>query len=230
MNRIRVSDAKPELALAGIGVASAAGFAFLASKVLHPRTVLGDLRVRHHLPSYSRGARKAVLPFGYLGKEWAVLPGAGMLAAKLLRDGSQPGAAAVLTATLGAIAASHIFDVTLPQKTPPPGRKAPLDAHFPSGHALHSASLLATAAWVWSRERKADNRVVAAVAGGLAASLGVDRLIHDRHWTSDIMAGWLAALSIAAFTSAGYEVAMKRTTTKRKRARSPNSPARNGKR
>ncbi len=201
---------RPEAALAGAGLLATTAFAILAAKSVRPRTVLEDLRLRRLFPSYGRRTKKVAFQFGYLGKEVAVLPAAAVIAAYLLSEGRKAGATAVLSATAIGTAASHIFDVTLPQKTPPPGRRAPFDPHFPSGHALHSATFLAIAAWVLGREGIADRRALTVGAGALAASLGVDRLIQDRHWTSDVVGGWLAAVGIASFTAAAYEQVRRR--------------------
>jgi membrane-associated phospholipid phosphatase len=196
---------RPEVALAGAGVVASAAFAALTAKTLAPRTVFRDLRFRRAIPFYGRKAKKVAVPFGNLAKEFAVVPAAGAVAALLLKEGRKTGAAAVLAATSTGIAASHIFDVTLPQKTPPPGRRAPLDAHYPSGHALHSTTFLSIAAWVLGREGIAPPKTLAVGAGALAASFGIDRLMFDRHWPSDVAGGWLAALAIGAFTAALYE-------------------------
>ncbi len=215
------TDITPEIALTGIGGAAAALFALLASRGHEPRTFLGDLRMRRRIPFYHGRAKDAAFHFGRLGKEAAVGPAAALLTGSLLSSGKTRAAAAVSTATAAAIAASHIFDATLPQKTPPPGRRAPLDPHFPSGHALNSSSLLAIAAWVLSREGIADRRSLGIAASVLGFSLGVDRLMHDRHWTSDVVGGWLAAIAIAAFTAAGYEYSKRGEATRRPAANRP---------
>ena len=194
-----------EPALLGAGTLATTAFAILTAYTLRPRTIWKDIRLRRMIPGYGKKAKKVAFHFGHLGKETAVLPAASAIAIKLLTEGRRAGAVAVLSATTAGVAASHIFDVALPQKTPPPGRRAPFDPHYPSGHALHSASFLAIAAWVLSREGIANRRALAAGAGALALSLGVDRLIQDRHWTSDVVGGWLAAIGIAAFTAAAYE-------------------------
>src|SRR5215203_351763 len=116
MNR-RTNLLRPEVALAGIGASSAAAFGVLAARAKKPDTILGDLKLRQYMPSYGRRTKKAVTPLTYLAKEWSVLPGAALAGAKLLRDGNNAGAIAVVTSALAAIAASHIFDATLPQKT-----------------------------------------------------------------------------------------------------------------
>ncbi len=210
--------ASNERALLGTGALAAAAFAILTSRTLEPKTILSDLRLRRLIPGYHKKAKKAAFHFGTLGRERAVLPAAAILAGYLMRRGRNPGAAAVVVASAGGVAASHIFDVTLPQKTPPPGRRAPFDPHFPSGHALHSASFLAIAAWVLTREGLVPGKRAAGIATALALSLGVDRLIADRHWPTDVVGGWLAAAAIAAVTGAGYERLSRPARARRKNA------------
>jgi membrane-associated phospholipid phosphatase len=211
---------KPQYALTGMSTVAALGFGLLASRTRKPRTILGDLRLRTRIPRYSRKAEKVAIPFGYLGKEKAVLPLAGLTGAKLLIEGRKAGAAAVVVASAAAIGASHLFDVILKQRTPPPGRKAPADPHFPSGHALHSTALLGIGAWFISRDGLVEKKTAATAGGVLALALGFDRLVQDRHWTSDVVAGWLAAISIAGLVATGYESARPR------RVRRPKSAAR----
>jgi membrane-associated phospholipid phosphatase len=196
---------RTELALAAAGTVSSAAFAHLAKRSVKPRGILHDLRLRRRIPGRGKRTSRTAYYIGFLGKEYSVLPAAAALALYLLQDDKRAAAAAVMSATAIGAAASHIFDATLPQKTPPPGRRAPFDPHFPSGHALHSASFLTIAGWVLGREGLAHRKVIMAGAGALAASLGIDRLIQDRHWTSDVVGGWLAAIGIAAFTAAAYE-------------------------
>jgi len=213
---------RPEIPIGGASVAAAAAFALLTSRTSKPRTILGDLKLRSRIPGYGRRSKKAAVQFGYLGKEWSALSAAGLAGAKLLREQRRAGAAAVAAATLGAIGASHLFDAVLPQKTPPPGRKAPADPHFPSGHALHSTAVLTIGAWVLSREGMLSGKAAATGAAVLALALGFDRLVQDRHWTSDVVAGWLAAISIAGLAATGYEVA----TRERRASRPSRGPRR----
>jgi membrane-associated phospholipid phosphatase len=192
-------------ALTATGALASAAFAGLARRNAKPKSFLHDLRLRRRIPARGRKTSRTAYYIGFLGKEYSVIPAAAALALYLLQKERRAGAAAVMSATTIGTAASHVFDAILPQKTPPPGRRAPFDPHFPSGHALHSASFLAIAAWVLGREGVANRKVMMAGAGALAASLGIDRLIQDRHWTSDVVGGWLAAIGIASFTAAAYE-------------------------
>lgn len=210
---------RPEVSLSAASILAGAAFTALASHTLEPRSILTDLRLRSRLPRYGKRSKKAAIQFGYLGKEWTVLPAAGAIGAKLVLENRKNGAAAVIAAALGAVGASHLFDRVLPQRTPPPGRKAPADPHFPSGHALHSTALLAIGAWVLSRERMLSGRAAATGASVLALALGFDRLVQDRHWTSDVVAGWLAAISIAGLVASVYEAS--RHGTPRRPRRKP---------
>ena len=217
---------RTEIALAAAGALSSAAFSALAAKSVKPRTIFHDLRLRSRIPARGRRTSRTAYYIGFLGKEYSVLPAAGAIALYLLRENKKAGAAAVMSATAIGTAASHIFDATMPQKTPPPGRRAPFDPHFPSGHALHSATLLAISVWVLGREGVADTRALTAGAAALAASLGIDRLVQDRHWTTDVAGGWLAAIGIASFTAAAYEHLRSGPTVPRrvKRNRAGSSP------
>ena len=204
---IPLTQIKPsrETALAILSGGSALGFSILTRRILAPRTILGDLAYRARLPRYGKRAKKVAVPFGYLGKEWPVLAIAAAVSSKLLKERRNEGAMAIMSATLAAIGSSHLFDARLPQKTPPPGRRAPADPHYPSGHALHSTTLLGIAAWVLSREGLTRKRALGAASAVLAFGFGFDRLVQDRHWTSDVVGGWLAAISIASAAALLYE-------------------------
>jgi len=217
MTKPQIKRKKNAIALGGVSLASAAAFGALTSKTLAPRTIFHDLKLRSLLPRYGRKSKKVAVQFGYLGKEWAVLPAAAAIAAKLLLEDREVGAATVLGGTIAAIAASHLFDATLPQKTPPPGRRAPRSPHYPSGHALHSATTLGIGSWVLAREGVANTKALGIGAGVLAVALGFDRLVQDRHWTSDVVGGWLAALSLAAASAAAYEQLKPRESSSRRR-------------
>ena len=210
--------ARPQYPLAGISGAAALAFGVLASRTRKPRTILGDLRLRGRIPKYNKRAKKLAIPFGHLGKEAAVVPLAALTSAKLFADDRRAGAVAIMAATLAAIGSSHAFDALLKQRTPPPGRKAPADPHFPSGHALHPTALLAIGAWVLSREGLVGKKTAATAAGVLALALGFDRLVQDRHWTSDVVAGWLAAISVAGLAAMGYETVRRPRIRRAKRA------------
>ena len=43
--------------------------------------------------------------------------------------------------------------------------------------------------------------------------VGVTRLYHDRHWASDILAGWVAGTAVAATSALLYDVLQQRSSS-----------------
>ena len=75
---------------------------------------------------------------------------------------------------------------------------------FPSGHTTAAAASMATFALLLGRGRSRRTKVVlAAIAGGLAASVACSRVFLGVHWFTDVLAGlalgwgWFAVCSIA---------------------------------
>lgn len=67
-------------------------------------------------------------------------------------------------------------------------------ASFPSGHTTVAfAAASATAAEVarseWARRHRGASRAIATALFGVATAVGVSRVYHDAHWTSDVIAG-----------------------------------------
>ena len=187
--------------LVGVAVACGTGFAVVA--VLH--TVLGDL------PGDTELVRTARLHPGRGGYEgWLLLDEA--------TDGlPQAAAAAVLVLGLAArrrwwqaVAVAVGFAAALGGGTllkqgwerPRPALMAPVGDvsafSFPAGHAGGPAALvlllaLVLAGWRWQRP---------AVATGvlLVAATGFSQLTLARHYPSDLVAGWLWGMAVAAAT------------------------------
>lgn len=193
-------------ALAALGFVAAAGFAALAWKTARRETSYVDGRARARTPRpRGKKARKTASAVGLLGKGWVEAPVGLTLAAYMAHRRAHRAAGWIALASLGSYALSTSFDYVLPHRAPPPGRKSPSTPSFPSGHALHATAVGNTIAYVLIREGIV-NKPVAATLGALAGpALGFGRLYLDRHWLTDVAAGWLAGMSLAAFCAAGYE-------------------------
>ena len=72
------------------------------------------------------------------------------------------------------------------------------------------AAAVASAAWrlrwVLSRDRVVAPAGVVPVAVALPLASGLAKLYLDKHWLTDVLGGYLAGLSVAAFAAAGYEL------------------------
>ena len=210
MMRSILSREHPEFALAGIALSAIAGFSGLTARVAHNQHFFKDYRRQRKIPTLSGPGRTAANLIGYAGKDVGVLPLGTAVAGGLLKKGNRTGAAAVMGAVTSSVVLAHLFDRVLPHRTPPPGRREPFNPSFPSGHALRTSSLILTASYVLARETKLDAKIIGGSALALAAATGVDRVLLDRHWTTDVVAGWLGGLALAAIAGAGYEVSTRK--------------------
>lgn len=98
----------------------------------------------------------------------------------------------------------------------------PPDANsaFPSGHALNSAvffGMLAGLMWVGTRSTLARLAVLTG-AVVISAGIGLSRIYLGYHWATDVLAGWLAALTWLAIVGTVAYVT-------RSRSRPDGSPA-----
>jgi undecaprenyl-diphosphatase len=152
-----------------------------------------DHAVRHEIRREANpllDAASATLTF--LTAPALLIPASFALAFDLRRRGTRvwlPIASSPVLAML----AGALFTKTLPQQTAP---SAP-EPSFPSGHTTGLTAETLTASYLLRRERKIS-RTSAAMLVCLPILGGLNRLYRDRHWSSDIAAGWAAGSGIAA--------------------------------
>ncbi|WP_420129956.1 phosphatase PAP2 family protein [Longimicrobium sp.] len=205
--------ARHALALAGVAAVAAAGFSRLALAAAHRETAKVDEAVRRRTRApRDHPARDAAETVSPVGKWWTYVPAALAASAWLLhapgeRDSRsrRTGAGAVMLAGIVATALNPAFDEVLPQPPAPPGhpRNKPV---FPSGHAFGPGAVAFTAAYVAAREGIARPGTAAAVAAAVPLATAGGRVLVEKHWASDVLGGYLAALSLAAACAAVYEV------------------------
>jgi hypothetical protein len=205
------------IALAGVAALAAAGFGRLALAAAHRETANVDEAVRRRTRAPrghpARDAAEAVAP---VGKWWTYVPAALAASAWLLhapgeRDSRSrwTGTGAVMLAGVVATALNPTFDAVLPQPPAPPGhrRNKPV---FPSGHAFGPGAVAFTAAYVATREGIARPGTAAAAAAAVPLATAGGRVLVEKHWASDVLGGYLGALSLAAACAALYEVVRER--------------------
>ena len=142
---------------------------------------------------------------GPIGKEYVHGPIALGVAAYAWRQGAGAGALAPPLASAAAVTLSKVFERRIRHRAPPPGRHSPAEPSFPSGHSLETMAVGVTSAWVLAREELVRPEVVVPIALAIPLVSGVGRLYLDRHWGTDVVAGWLAGLSVAAACASLYE-------------------------
>lgn len=203
MNRPRIRPRPPLFATAAAG---ATGFATISALVARERTQHADASVREWIGTqHDPRVRAVVRVLGYSGKSWVHGPVAALVAQYLEHQGSLEGARAVKFSSTLASTASSTFDWLLQHRIPPPGRHSRRAQSFPSGHTLETAAVALTSAYVLWREGLAGGRIVFPVAAAITLLQGGGRLYLDRHWLTDVAAGLLGGIAVAAACSAGYE-------------------------
>src|SRR5262249_29678676 len=103
-----------------------------------------------------------------------------------------------------------LLERTMPYRAPPPGRHSPTEPAFPSGHALQTSAVAWTAAYIIAREHMTGAPEVVPIVASLPFISGLVKLYLDKHWFTDLAAGYLLGAAIAAAAAAGYEVARPR--------------------
>lgn len=107
----------------------------------------------------------------------------------------------ILSAPFAAMVIGRAFTEFLPQQNAPEGKDGRPEPSFPSGHTTGATTEAFTIAYVL-RRNGAIGDVAAATIALLPFVGGVNRLYRDRHWTSDIVAGWTAGATIATALAA----------------------------
>ena len=199
------SNGERTLALLGTGLVATGAFAALAVSIFKKKTSYHDGRARRHLRKPRRRTRKVANAIGPVGKWYGHGAAALVVAGALWRRGARAGAAGVLLSSGAAAAVAKLFDHALPHRAPPPGRHSPTTPSFPSGHSLEPAAVSLATSYILARERVAHPLLLAPLALAIPVSSGIGRLYLDRHWTSDVVAGWLGGAAIASFSAAVYE-------------------------
>ena len=211
MNRPRVKHRIAKGPYVAAAVGGAAAFSAVTSLVAMRRTQRFDSSIRGHIGGqHGRASRSVVSALGYSGKTWVHGPAAALLASYVKHRGSLEGSRAINLASTLATSASKSFDWALAHRPPPPGRHAPREQSFPSGHTLETAALALTAAHVLWREGITDPVVAFPIAAVVPLLEGAGRLYLDRHWTTDVIGGLLGGIAIAAVCILGYEQKVQR--------------------
>lgn len=208
MHRPRIKPTTSLMATAAVG---AAGFGAVSTLVAKHKTKGVDTAVRKRLVTkHSNGATVTVKALGYTGKSWVHGPLAALIAQYVEHKGSLEGSRAINLASTLANTASKTFDWALPQHKPPPGRHAPREQSYPSGHTMETGAVALVCAYVLWREGLADGRIVFPIAAAVPLLEGGGRLFVDHHWISDVVGGLLGGITVAAVCAAGYEMRIER--------------------
>lgn len=127
-----------------------------------------------------------------------------------LKQKDRPEAAiAIGFAPVAAAALGQGFTMFFPQRNPPDNREGQSgqasEASFPSGHTAGVTAEALAVGYILTREKLISPSVLSLVLGW-PIIVGAIRLYRDRHWASDILAGWVAGAGVAAASAVLYDV------------------------
>ena len=190
---------------------AAIGFTLLARGVKRHGTRHVDGTVRKALPKrHRRVTRVAMQMIEPLGKWYGQTPIAALATATVWRVRGPRAAVPIAAASASAASLAWVLEQTMRPRKPPPGRHSPTEPAFPSGHALQTAAVAWTTAYVLVREGIASPGGAVPLALALPAASGLAKLWRDRHWFTDVMGGYLLGAALAASAAAGHEIARSR--------------------
>lgn len=112
------------------------------------------------------------------------------------------------TAMLGSAVLSQSLKAMFDRPRPELWERMPAgDASFPSGHAMSAVVIYGTLAYLVARleNDRTVRRLTLGVAGVVIVLIGLTRLYLGVHYPSDVLAGYVAALSWASFCALGIE-------------------------
>jgi membrane-associated phospholipid phosphatase len=189
---------------------SAAGlFAWVAYRVVTKRSEEFDRRFQDWSRAHRhRALDVAVKPVTALSLPLVVVSASAALALVLRREGRNGAALAISLAPVIGATAGQSCTTFLPQRNPPDAQDSPngevTEPSFPSGHTTGITAEALVVAYVLASEELASPMMVAALVAWPVLG-GLTRVYRDRHWISDIIAGWAAGVAIASAVALVYQ-------------------------
>lgn len=211
---LRLEEKSRAPLLLAVGAGALASFTLVARAVSKRETARVDHKAHRKLKARDgKPARDAAEKLAPIGKWWTYVPVATAVAAFVVaakRERRTPsrlaGAGAIVAVAALAAALNETFDDLFDQPPAPPGRDSIRHPVFPSGHAFGTATVALTAAYVLTREELLTTALAYPLALSLPVASSVARLMEEKHWLSDVLGGYLAAITLASIPLAGYEM------------------------
>ena len=197
--------------LAAFATAATAGFAAIALDVtrhgiLERHDVRIGLWVGAHTP---HGFERIANVITKLGGAWSLASLTVLGTGLLLRRGNRIDAVLLGGGVVFTSLATNGLKIAFGRPRPTIGDLAPASytASFPSGHTSGSMVVFVLLAGFLATTHR---RAIVAGAVGLAALIGVTRVVVEAHWTTDVLAGYSLGVAVVACVLLGRDALLAR--------------------
>jgi len=204
---LRESRSSSRIGMTTAAVASAIGFAVLASRLEFDEPTAFDRRVRRHARRHAfdaaRVGLKPLFPIGLPGGYITIAYATAHWIHRRQRHGSR----AIITAAWLGWVVHRAVKLGYYRERPPKPRARRRTDSYPSGHTTGATALAVATALVLGRDKLISARRAAAIALGAPALMGAYRVVADDHWATDVIGGWLlgAAVGISCYAALGEQ-------------------------
>lgn len=186
------------------------GFAEIALHVQAGRTQAFDEAVLHYIDANRvKWVERSLLEITALGTGLVVMTIVGVAAMFLWLTRHRYSAMLLLVATGGGLLLNNILKYTFQRPRPQVFEwvDSPVTSSFPSGHAMSSAIVYMTVAYLGARlmKRRIYRVLTMLAALVLIALIGLSRLYLGVHYPSDVVGGYVIGIAWAAFCMASLE-------------------------
>ena len=196
----------------GVIISAAAiwGFATIAGEVREGDTQAFDEAMLHLIDEHRVAwVERSLLEITALGTGLVVSVIVGVAAMFLWLTRHRYSAVLLLVATLGGIVLNNLLKLTFKRPRPQVFEwvTEPMSSSFPSGHAMSSAIVYVTVAYLAARlmKRRIFRWLTMLAALLLIALIGLSRLYLGVHYPSDVLGGFVIGIAWAAFCMATLE-------------------------
>ena len=203
-------SAKQNIGATIVLLAAAGLFALIARKVDRGETEHVDETVHEDMQAHRQPSLDAATkPVTLLSMPVLIVSATAGLVWWLRRDGRNTAALVVAITPVVAATVGQSFTMFFEQRNPPDKAGAPkgeaVEASFPSGHTTGVTAEALSIAYILQNEGLASPPILAALLGW-PLLVGATRIYRDRHWLSDVLAGWAAGTAVAAASAILYGV------------------------
>jgi len=192
------------LSLVALSGACAGALAWFSGVVFRDEANAVDAQIHTWMHEHSKPAFDSSVDVVKAISAPAFLVTATLATASIVRHHGRSVSLPIAFSPLGAMTTGSIMTKLMPLRFPPDAAERGYEPCFPSGHTTGATAEVMTTSYVLFREGLIPPSAVALLLA-IPLAAGCARVYRGRHWSSDVVAGWMAGAAISALAAASYE-------------------------